>query len=268
MASAVDSPHWSSADRRSLRRQVWGRAASSCPQATACSRAVPSGTTRLTRPMDRASSAPTSRPVRIRSRARPWPISRGSRTVPPSTRGTPKRRQNTPKTEPAAATRRSHQMASSRPPATAYPSTAAITGLDSSSRVGPIGPGPSSATRWRSPPAKRLEVGAGTERAAELPVRTATAEESSASKAVKASSRASAVAGSTALRRSGRSMVTTVTGPVPDRPARSTPWSQHGGTGEGMARPPRIRVRRPKTRLTQSTIGSASDYPGRATRSR
>src|SRR5215472_4105813 len=37
-------------------------------------------------------------------------------------------------------TRRSHHSASSMPPATAGPSTAAMTGLDSSSRVGPRGP--------------------------------------------------------------------------------------------------------------------------------
>ena len=91
-----DRPHWSSAERRSLRMQVWGRAARLRGPGHGRSRAVPVGTTRLTRPMASASSAPTSRPVRMRSRARPWPTSRGSRTVPPSISGTPKRRQNTP----------------------------------------------------------------------------------------------------------------------------------------------------------------------------
>lgn len=38
---------------------------------------------------------------------------------PPSIRGTPQRRQNTPSTASSSATRRSHQRASSRPPATA-----------------------------------------------------------------------------------------------------------------------------------------------------
>ncbi len=47
------------------------------------------------------------------------PISLGSRTVPPSTNGTPHRRQNTPKVAVSSATRRSHQTASSSPPATA-----------------------------------------------------------------------------------------------------------------------------------------------------
>ena len=42
--------------------------------------------------------------------------------------------------ELSAMTRTSHQSAISKPPATAGPATAAITGLSSSSRVGPIGP--------------------------------------------------------------------------------------------------------------------------------
>ena len=52
----------------------------------------------------------------MRSSACDWPIRRGSRTVPPSMSGTPQRRQNTPNTASRAATRRSHQTASSRPP--------------------------------------------------------------------------------------------------------------------------------------------------------
>ena len=57
----------------------------------------PSATTRFARPSASASSAPTARPVRIRSIARLSPMSRGRRTVPPSISGTPKRRQKTPK---------------------------------------------------------------------------------------------------------------------------------------------------------------------------
>lgn len=45
--------------------------------------------TLLTNPISKASLALTSRPVSIRSRARDKPISFGSRTVPPSTNGTP-----------------------------------------------------------------------------------------------------------------------------------------------------------------------------------
>ena len=77
------------------------------------------GTSRLARPQSKASRAPTSRPVRIMSRARLWPIRRGRRTVPPSIRGTPQRRQNTPNLALSDATRMSHHSASSRPPATA-----------------------------------------------------------------------------------------------------------------------------------------------------
>src|SRR5438105_4985310 len=56
--------------------------------------------------------------------AREAPIRRGRRTVPRSISGTPKRRQKTPNTAPSAATLRSHQQATSSPPATAWPSTA------------------------------------------------------------------------------------------------------------------------------------------------
>src|SRR5438132_517551 len=132
------------------------------------------------------------------------------------------RRQNTPKTASVAATRRSHQSASSRPPATAYPSTAAMTGFPSSMRVGPMGPSPSSlithswpeivaprrpwpaATAFRSAPAQNVPP---------APVRTATASPSSASKRRNASTSAAAVGSSTALRTSGRLMVTTATSP-------------------------------------------------------
>ena len=150
--------------------------------------------------------------MRIRSIARLGPISRGSRTVPPSISGTPQRRQNTPNTAVSSATRRSHHSASSSPPATACPATAAITGLDSRSRVGPIGPSPSGSMRLPRSVAIAREVGARAERAAgavqdgdggvvvgvERPERVG---------------QRGAVGPSTALRRAGRSRVTVVTGP-------------------------------------------------------
>src|SRR5262249_20307057 len=174
--------------------------------------AVPGSTSRLARPMRCASSPDTPRPVRMRSRAWPWPSRRARRMVPPSMRGTPQRRQKTPNTASRAATRRSHHAASSRPPATAYPSTAASTGLESSMRDGPIGPSPSSVPRlprpsdtpFRSAPAQNVPP---------APVSTATGEESSASKRRKASASAAAVGPSTAFRTAGRSMVTIVTAP-------------------------------------------------------
>ena len=134
--------------------------------------------------------------------------------MPPSISGTPQRRQYTPNTASRAATRRSHHSASSSPPATAWPSTAAITGFESSMRVGPIGPSPhveldavaaalghrlqvgaraerpAGARQHRRPPARRRRRSAGTRRPAPR-----------------------AVGPSTALRTSGRSMVTTATGP-------------------------------------------------------
>src|SRR5215467_174701 len=67
----------------------------------------------------REALASPGRPVRIMSRARDSPIRRGRRTVPPSSSGTPHRRQKTPKIAVSAATRRSHISASSSPPATA-----------------------------------------------------------------------------------------------------------------------------------------------------
>ena len=58
--------------------------------------ASPSSVTSLTRPMRSASSAPTARPVRISSIARPCPTMRGRRIVPRSISGTPKRRLKMP----------------------------------------------------------------------------------------------------------------------------------------------------------------------------
>ena len=107
---------------------------------------------------------PTARPVRIRSRARPSPTRRGSRTVPPSTRGTPKRRQNTPNTASSAATRRSHQTASSSPPATAWPSTAAMTGFDEGEAGRPHRSRAVLGDPVAGPRGDGLEVGPGAER--------------------------------------------------------------------------------------------------------
>src|SRR6202023_2443784 len=56
---------------------------------SAAKRAVPSGTTRSHRPIASASAEVTWRPFRTMSSARPWPTSRGRRTVPPSMSGTP-----------------------------------------------------------------------------------------------------------------------------------------------------------------------------------
>ena len=98
-----------------------------------------------------ASSAPTGRPVMIMSKALASPINRGRRTVPPSTKGAPQRRQNTPKNASSSMTRRSHSKASSSPPATAYPLTAAMAGLDNFMREGPMGASFCVSHRWKVP---------------------------------------------------------------------------------------------------------------------
>ena len=95
--------------------------------------------------------------------ARPCPTIRGRRTVPRSQSGTPKRRQNTPNVASSAATRRSHHRASSIPPATAYPSTAATTGLDKRESCRAHGSGAVVGDGAAVALGHRLEVGAGAE---------------------------------------------------------------------------------------------------------
>src|SRR5204862_383571 len=132
--------------------------------------------------------------------------------------GMPQRRQKTPNTASSAATLKSHHAASSRPPATAWPSTAAITGLPSSMRVGPTGPSPSGATRLaRGAPSSRIAFrSAPAQNLPPAPVSTATASASSSSKRRKAATPAALCATSA---------------------ARATSFGQrsltlHGGSGE------------------------------------
>src|SRR5208282_5325967 len=91
-------------------------------------------------------------------------------------------------------------------------STAAITGLCSSMRVHPSGPSPSSAARFPSPRATAFKS-APAQKYALLPVRSATDSRSSASKRLNDSASAAAVSRSTALRTSGRSIVTVAIAP-------------------------------------------------------
>ena len=134
--------------------------------------------------------------------------------MPPSIRGTPQRRQKTPNTASSSATRRSHQSASSSPPATAYPLTAAITGLVSSQ--------PRGAHRVRRPPARRGCRARCRWPSGRRPRRTCRPRPTappprasgSASKARNASASAAPVGPSTALRASGRESTTVVTAPA------------------------------------------------------
>ncbi len=127
--------------------------------------------------------------------------------MPPSASGTPKRRSKQPNTAPAPATLRSHHSASSRPPATQGPATAAMVGFETLIRQIPSQPSAvsSRSKATRSAPAQNTPL---------APVRIPTRASGSASKSFQARYKPSAVARSMALRRSGRSMVITATGPV------------------------------------------------------
>ena len=97
--------------------------------ARAFSRAVPSGTTRPIRPISLASWADTSRAVSRRSMATVKGIWRRSRTVDPPRGNRPRRASNTPNLALSPATRMSVAWRISVPPATAQPSTAAMSGF-------------------------------------------------------------------------------------------------------------------------------------------
>src|SRR5699024_5893951 len=195
-------------DARSVSRHSNGKFAISAANSCAACTARPGSVIRFARPMAWASSASTGRPVKIMSRARPRPTPRGNRTVPPSISGTPHLRQNTPITASDSITRRSARRASSRPPATAWPLIAAINGLLNRIRVGPIGPlpppsGSSSLRRWGSPTAVRS---APARKVRPVPARIAMRCSGSVSKSSNAARSSAAMAPSTALRRSGRSI--------------------------------------------------------------
>ena len=88
-----------------------------------------SGTTRATRPDRSASSASMKRPVRHRSIAFALPTARASRCVPPAPGMTPRLISGWPNLALSAAMMKSHIMASSHPPPSAKPATAATIGL-------------------------------------------------------------------------------------------------------------------------------------------
>src|SRR5439155_926426 len=78
-AAGRRAPSDSWAERRSLRTLCGGKAAIVAARASASWRAWPRATIRLARPIAEASRASTGRPVRIRSSARPSPISAGTK---------------------------------------------------------------------------------------------------------------------------------------------------------------------------------------------
>src|SRR6266568_4615092 len=87
------------------------------------------GTMRLTRPLRSASAASIMRPVRQRSIALDLPIARVRRCEPPQAGMTPSVISGWPNFAVSAAMMKSHIIASSQPPPSAKPATAAITGL-------------------------------------------------------------------------------------------------------------------------------------------
>ena len=193
IASCSDIPSCSRSESRSWRRQTWGSCASR-GRAPRRPRGPPRRGPAGRRGRSVRLPAPTGRPVRIRSSARPVPNA-GSRTVPPSMSGTPQRRQKTPKRRRSAATRRSHQRASSRPPRPHSPHRG-------DHRFRQQHPGRHHRAVGSAPVAalvaERLKVGPAQKAA--VAERTATLAPSSASNARNARPRPRAVGPSTALR--------------------------------------------------------------------
>ena len=114
----------------SSRRSPAGRCGRSPPRARARRRArSPGSVSRETTPICAARSAPIGSPVRASSIARWYGIRRGRRSSAPAAATSPRLTSGMPKRASRAATMRSHDSATSKPPASAQPSTAAISGL-------------------------------------------------------------------------------------------------------------------------------------------
>ena len=103
-----------------------GPRANVAAHSSAASSTSSGGTTRFTRPMAKASSAATWRPVMMSSLAREDPIRRGRRCVPPPPGRIPNSTSGSPSRESSAPTRKSQARASSNPPPRAYPLMAAM----------------------------------------------------------------------------------------------------------------------------------------------
>ena len=100
---------------------------------SALARSSPASTSRSSRPSSRASSAVSRRAVKIRSAARDQPSRRASSCVPPPAGMTPTLTSGRPTTAVLSATIRSQARASSSPPPSAKPCTAAMAGTGRSS---------------------------------------------------------------------------------------------------------------------------------------
>src|SRR5258706_1019035 len=201
----------------------------------ALARAWPAGTRWLMRPAARASSAFMRRPVKISSLASGVPRRRGRSWVPPMPGKMPSVVSGTPKTAVSLATMKSDRRASSQPPASAKPSTAAMTGTGQrSTRIAAC----SKITCWvrhvssvislrslRSPPAQNARSPA--------PVNTMARASASEASAPKQARRSWPIAVFMALCWSGRLSVTVITWWSSERVTRR--WRYTGIIGAGAA---------------------------------
>jgi len=106
------------------------QAATCAATARAADSAWPSGTTRPINPISLASIAVTGRADNKMSIAMVYGIWRGSRHAEPPSGNRPRLASQTPKIAPSPAMRMSVPCSISVPPATAWPSTAAIIGFE------------------------------------------------------------------------------------------------------------------------------------------
>jgi hypothetical protein len=185
-------------------------AAMRAASATASATASPSAQTWLTRPWRCAASTPNGSPVNTYSIARFAGIRCPRRKRPPAPAIRPRRTSGSPNVAAGEATTRSQLRTSSVPPASAGPSTAAISGLVRARRTSPPNP-PRSVESSAASPAARALRSAPAQKTGGAPVSTPARSSSSASRRSIAASMPWATAGSMALRASGRTIVITAT---------------------------------------------------------
>lgn len=196
---------------------IGAQARISAAQRRAASSAPPAGTTSLTNPSAAPSAAETRRPVSMMPIARFGPSSRISRWTPPAVAARPTLGSGSANAAFSDATIRSHANAISKPPPSARPLTAAITGLTMPKRdVSPPQPDAGSVTRaisiccFRSCPTQYARSPA--------PVMMASLCASSASNASKTCASSSCARASSAFSTASRAIVTTSS--FPSRSAR------------------------------------------------
>src|SRR2546425_1776785 len=189
----------------------------------------PWATTWFTRPSRWASAASMKFPVRLISRAFRSPTAWGRRAVSPPPGWTPTRAWVSPKAARSEATRKAHWRASSRPPVTAGPLTAPMTGVfipPTTHHGEPLGSRTEADGRPLAPASRRSSPA---QKAGSAPVRTTARTSGSSSAAWKASTSRSMSSEERALRAAGRLSVS-----VRMPPAVST--SRTGSIGPTLGR--------------------------------